>query len=95
MWAEDQDWYGLEELINDDLFHYEGLKTIQKVVKTNTWVIQETIVWETKNGELLNITDMETDHIKNCVKVIKEHNWRRVYLPIFIQELKDRGEWNN
>lgn len=28
-------------------------------------------IWGTHNGELINIKDMTTEHIQNCIKMIK------------------------
>lgn len=30
------------------------------------------ITWKTKDGKILNIKDMTTEHIKNCIKAIEE-----------------------
>lgn len=48
--------------------------------------------WRMKNGELIAIKDMDTSHIKNCIKMIYKFNgkWRHQYLRYFETELRKR-----
>lgn len=48
--------------------------------------------WRMNDGKLIAIKDMETSHIKNCMKMIYRTNstWRRQYLPYFKDELLKR-----
>jgi len=32
-------------------------------------------IWKTKDGKNLKIKDMDTKHIKNCLKMLKERNF--------------------
>lgn len=49
-------------------------------------------IWRTANGTRIAIKDMETSHIKNCLKMIYRSNgqWRREYLPALQRELTKR-----
>lgn len=57
-------------------------------------IIERHIVpaWRTNDGELIAIKDMETSHIKNCIKTIYRRNgtWRQQYLRYFENELRRR-----
>ena len=48
--------------------------------------------WRMNNGELIAIKDMETSHIKNCIRMIYRKNgtWRHQYLRYFENELRRR-----
>lgn len=48
--------------------------------------------WRMNDGKLVAIKDMETSHIKNCIKMIYRTNgtWRHQYLPYFKDELLKR-----
>lgn len=48
--------------------------------------------WRMKDGKLIAIQDMETSHIKNCIKLIYRSNgtWRNQYLKFFKTELIKR-----
>ena len=48
--------------------------------------------WRMKDGELIAIKDMDTSHIKHCIKMIYESNgiWRHQYLRYFEAELRRR-----
>lgn len=48
--------------------------------------------WRTKDGTLIAIKDMDTSHIKNCIKMIHKSNdtWRHQYLHHFELELLRR-----
>lgn len=45
-----------------------------------------------KDGELIAIKNMDTSHIKNCIKIIYKSNgtWRHQYLRYFEAELITR-----
>lgn len=47
--------------------------------------------WEMGNGKRIAIKDMETSHIKNCIKKINNSNWRTEYLESLEEELKNRN----
>ena len=48
--------------------------------------------WRMRNGKLIAIKDMDTSHIKNCIKMIYKSNgkWRPQYLRYFTDELCKR-----
>ena len=48
--------------------------------------------WRVRDGKLIAIRDMETSHIKNCIKMIYRSNgtWRHQYLRYFEAELRKR-----
>ena len=48
--------------------------------------------WRMRNGKLIAIKDMDTSHIKHCIKMIYESNgtWRYPYLKYFKAELITR-----
>ena len=79
-WAEEQDWFGLEDLITDHYVEYISIPA-----------------WRTADGNLIAIRDMETSHIKNCIKMIYRRNgtWRPQYLKYFETELRIRKKLNN
>lgn len=56
------------------------------------------LVWETKDGESLYISEMGTNHIKNCMKMLSnqvkenEHSEYTIdYLASFEEELEKRN----
>lgn len=53
--------------------------------------------WRMKDGNLIAIQDMDTSHIKNCIKMIYRHNgtWRPQYLRYFEAELRRRKYLKN
>jgi hypothetical protein len=77
-WAEEQPWFGTEDLVLDQEEREQELL--------------ENHLWETRDGSLYNIRDMETTHIKNCIKMIYRSNgqWRHSYLRLFESELRRR-----
>lgn len=83
-WAEEQDWFGLEDLILDKLSEQNGIEYITMVTHIPAWRMS--------NGKLIAIRDMETSHIKNCIKMIHKSNgkWRPQYLRYFTDELCKR-----
>lgn len=53
--------------------------------------------WRMKDGNLIAIQDMDTSHIKNCIKMIYRRNgtWRPQYLRYFEAELRRRKYLKN
>ena len=51
-------------------------------------------IWVTKDGKELKISEMETSHIKNCIRFIqkKDDDFFLEYIPVFRSELERRGE---
>ena len=87
-WAEEQSWFGLEDLALKAIYgnDYELDSTRSSVE------IISIPAWRMKNGELIAIKDMDTSHIKNCIKMIYKSNgtWRHQYLRYFEAELRKR-----
>lgn len=81
-WAEEQSWFGLEDLVFDVLNREDEIEFIQIPA------------WRTKEGKLIAIRDMETSHIKNCIKMIlrSHYQWRSQYLNLLKLELIRRNE---
>ncbi len=92
-WAEEQDWFGLDDFIEDH--HPEfcfGCKAVPVVDKNNIPYIDDEPCWEMADHELIAVKDMDTSHIKNCIRKIYRSNgrWRHQYLRIFESELRNR-----
>lgn len=51
-------------------------------------------LWETKEGKTLSVKEMETSHIKNCIRMLLRNRspFAEVYVPMFENELARRGE---
>ena len=87
-WAEEQDWFGLEDLALEALYDSDyDLDSIHSGVEFTSIP-----AWRMADGNLIAIRDMETSHIKNCIKMIhrKNNTWRPQYLRYFETELERR-----
>lgn len=53
--------------------------------------------WRMADNTLIAIQDMDTSHIKNCIKMIYRSNgtWRHQYLRYFEEELRKRKYLKN
>jgi hypothetical protein len=53
-------------------------------------------IWRTKDGRVLKVEEMETGHIKNCMRMLERNNVpiRKPYIVMFTKELHRRGEQN-
>ena len=51
-------------------------------------------LWITKDGRYLHVSEMETNHIRNCTKMLERNNspFKDVYIPMFEKELAKRGD---
>ena len=49
-------------------------------------------IWTTKDGKKLFVKDMDTNHIKNCIKMICRNNPTISCFTAMIKELIKRGE---
>lgn len=88
-WAEEQSWFGLEDQALEALYGSD-------YDLDSTHLSVEFIfipAWRMKDGKLIAIRDMETSHIKNCIKMIYRSNgtWRHQYLRYFEAELRKRN----
>lgn len=87
-WAEEQDWFGLEDLALEALYGSD-----YDLDSTHSGVEFISIpAWRMADGNLIAIQDMDTSHIKNCIKMIYRKNgtWRHQYLRYFETELRKR-----
>lgn len=84
-WAEEQDWFGLEDLVLEAIQSERDIEYISIPA------------WRMADGNLIAIKDMDTSHIKNCIKMIYRHNgtWRHQYLRYFEEELRSRKYLKN
>lgn len=92
-WAEEQPWFGLEDQALEALYSSD-----YDLNSTHLSVEFISIpVWRMKDGKLIAIRDMETSHIKNCIKMIYRSNgtWRHQYLRYFEAELCKRKYLKN
>jgi hypothetical protein len=80
-WVEEQSWFGLEDLVLDNIEE-------QQTIKANFICNQ---IWTTKEGSSIHIKKMKTPHLVNCINKIKRENWRVYALPILETELKSRN----
>ena len=82
-WAEEQPWFGLEDLVLDN--DYESEENIKKGI------------WVASDGTKYLISRMQTSYIKNCIRRIQRSNyyWRSEYLEPLTQELKRRQHGTN
>lgn len=79
-WAEEQSWFGLEDLVIDDIQEQERIK--ENFLKRGRWI--------TKSGATIHISQMDTNHLKNCINKCKRDNWRIYALPKLEKELESR-----
>ena len=87
-WAEEQSWFGLEDLALEALYGSDyDLDSTRSSVE-----FISIPAWRMRNGKLIAIKDMDTSHIKHCIKMIYESNgtWRYPYLKYFKAELITR-----
>ena len=74
-WAEDQTWFGLEP---------ENIGVIDAIP------LLQTKCWQTKDGRIIPINKMTTQHLQNSINKIVREGWRVEFLPLLKQELKNR-----
>ena len=80
-WVEEQDWFGLEDLVQNSIEE-------QQEIKDNLLYNQ---IWTTYDGKAIHIKNMKTSHLVNCINKIKRDNWRLYALTILETELKLRN----
>ena len=90
-WAEEQSWFGLEDLALE-----AGSDQDLDSTRSSVEFISSP-AWRMRNGKLIAIKDMDTSHIKNCIKMIYKSNgtWRHQYLRYFEAELRKRKFLSN
>ena len=69
-----------------------GLEDLAQAEEQRYAELLESGIWETREGELILIPSMTTEHIKNCIHKIYKSNgtWRPEYLRLFEAELRWR-----
>jgi hypothetical protein len=77
------------------LFYEEWLCGMEDLVlphRDREIELLENNLWETRDGSIISITNMTTNHIKNCIRMIYKANgnWRHDYLRLFEIELRRR-----
>jgi hypothetical protein len=92
-WAEEQDWFGLED--NLDFTSYlefmDQYKNIDIKAKYKFDELTGEILWETKTLDLIPISQMTTSHILNAMRMCIKNNWRTEYIQVFQEELDKRN----
>lgn len=92
-WAEEQSWFGLEDQALEALYGSDyDLDSAHLSVE-----FISIPAWRMADGKLIAIQDMDTSHIKNCIKMIYRSNgtWRHQYLRYFEAELRKRKYLKN
>ena len=74
------------ELHENELLNSKGLIGFCNMDKPN----YQKVYWVTKDGRKLDITKMETSHIKFSIAKCRRDNWRMEAIPYLEQELKRR-----
>ena len=46
--------------------------------------------WKCKDGSVVNVEDMETSHIQNCIKMLKTKKTGKIWIERFEKELERR-----
>lgn len=89
-WAEEQSWFGLEDLALEAIYGSDYDLDSETLDKGIEFIAIP--AWRMKDGELIAIKDMDTSHINNCIKMIHKSNgkWRHQYLRYFEAELRKR-----
>ena len=99
-YADDMGFPGLEDLIPDEekqnFLHGSDFDIDSEGLEEDIEFIAIP-AWRMKDGRLIAIRDMDTSHIKNCIKMIYRSNgtWRHQYLRYFEDELRKRKFLNN
>ena len=76
-WVEEQSWFGLEDSVLEAEQEQEHLLENQ--------------LWKTKDGRILPVSSMSTQHIWNSLRKISRDNWRTAYAVLLKAELQKRG----
>jgi hypothetical protein len=93
-WAEEQDWFGLEESLDftNYLEFMSQYKNVDIKAKYKFDELTGEILWETKTLDLIPISQMTTQHIQNAMRMCIKNNWRTEYIQIFQLELDKRNK---
>ena len=75
-WAEEQSRFGLEDLV------------LEAEEQRN---LLDNQLWKTKDGIILPVSSMSTQHIRNSLRKISRDKWRTAYAVLLKAELQKRG----
>ena len=77
--------------------YYVDLYTREDRLRAAAWVAAQTGIWTMKDGTKIPITEMSTEHLENCIKMIERNDKRDLFLSWLIvlkKELNNRKiEW--
>ena len=76
-WAEEQSWFGLEDLVIDYMQEQERIK--DNFLKRGIW---------TGKSNTIHISQMNINYLKNCINKCKRDSWRMYALPKLEKELE-------
>ncbi len=73
-------------------YAYEREQALKLWEKASIYAIKG--IWHTKDGRMLFVKDMTTQHIHNCIRMMERNNnpLLGVYRPMFEKELAEREE---
>lgn len=77
------DYYTLED---NTIQFYNQTYDCPRLKTSDQWI------WTTKEGKEIPVREMDTNHIKNCIKMIYKKNGAVNCFTAFIGELIKRGE---
>lgn len=90
-WAEDQWWFGLEDLVMEregsdlDDFIYDS------DIYSDPFEECELGNWVTKDGKIIPFNKMTNNHIRNCIKMIEDGRLNRTWALLYLKsELNSR-----
>lgn len=71
--------------------YYRDLE-IDNMFNPPTVRVENYDTWRTKEGDYINLCDMETKHIKNCINLIQKRKdgWRSDWIKPLKKELLNR-----
>ena len=85
--------YGNEYMAEHEYERDEAMKRWESIC-TNVAMEASHGIWHTLDGRIMHVEEMETEHIRNCIRMLKRNNnpfWK-FYKPMFEGELAKRGE---
>lgn len=85
--------YGSELLADYEYEREEGLKRAEQMyIKAVANASRG--LWVTKDGRYMRINEMETSHIRNCIRMLNRNDspYKDPYIKAFEEELAERKE---
>lgn len=74
--------------MSDFLDHFDG---INQQSNDPTDLIDQGL-WPTSRGDLIPISEMDDQHLRNTINRVRRNNWRMLWLPSLQEELQLRTE---